>query len=679
MNRNCVLGINIVKKYYNQIFTNELLESLQKEMQIENLIFSYMYYSNLFSTGVNIDKIIIDDNYLKSDDEVKKLNDDIMKQSKTYIKNDLENVHKNVNFFDHNVSEHDFEENLERTFEGLNEILESFGDELEPKDTNISSNKTDDLSFVLENLNFIENIEEGCFNLFHLKLEKEEVYRITLTMIAYILRGIFTLKLGRKLIFSNETITTILFKALYIQNIYVQIFTLKNLKKYIVDDAEECADVHLKMIKLCLFSKSLCAFNRANEIIFYLLKSNKHVEEIFDFYFLKKMKRTLELHNNIQRLRILDVIADSLNLKNEKMYKIFQIEKKERKIDAAINHVTLLGNTFYPDIYEPNSQTDLLESDSENYISGDITYLSSDELNRVMTKYKLSVQEIMKLTKINIYKYLHLIYVKDDLLLKINVLEVFGKLVKNISYASTVKANINFLSEVLKDLGDPMQEILHVSILNSLISYYQINSVILNFIITAHSNILLKKIIEYINERNTDVERLIIGIKAFGFFFSTKEAAKILLELDPDIHVSCIDQISTHSHPDVLMHSINIWVLIMASKSVSQEWMEQIIHTRLFERVIIILKEIDDSLIQVNIFELLKLMISYSICDLILSEKWLINSLTETFKNTNFQLKKSRYTFFEAFFSAYEDDIKNNTYAYNIIKKYLQKKPTMYN
>lgn len=677
MDARSVLNINVVKKYYNQIFTNELLNSMQKEIKIEHLVFSYNHYSNILSNSINIDKIQMNENFLKSDDEVIKLNCEMVKQNRSYIKDDLNSVQQNFNFFDPNVSEHEFEENLEKTFEYLNMLLESFGDEIQTNDTSDSA-KTG-IGFILENLHFIENNEEDCFNLFHLKLEKEEVYKITLTMITYIIRGVLTLKVGRKLIFSNEIITSILLKALYIQNIYVQIFTLRNLKKYIMDDKEECADILLKMIKLCLFSKSLCAYNRASEILMYLFKENKHINDVFDYYFLKKMKKCLETHDNIQRLRILDFIADSLNIKDEKIFKIFQIEKRKRKIDDSVNQAALLENSYYPAIYEPNDQTDFVGSDSENYTIDDITYLDRDQLEIMMEKHHLDIKQVVTKTKINVYKYLHVIYLKDDLLLKINVLEIFSKLVKNVSYENTLKANIKFLTEVLRDLGDPIQEILHMSILNSLISYSHMNSVIVKFLITADSNILLRKIIEYVNERNSDVERLIVGLKAFGYFFSIKEAAKIFLELDEDIHVSCIDQISTHSHTDVLRHSINIWILIIASKSVPEEWLEKIIHTKLFERIIIILKEIDDSLIRINIFELLKIMLNYSICNLILSEEWLINSLAGSFENNNFQLKKSRYTFFQAFYEAYESDIQqSSTYAYNVIKNYLKKTPTMY-
>ncbi|CRH03698.1 conserved Plasmodium protein, unknown function [Plasmodium relictum] len=675
MDKNTILELNDVKFYYNKVFTNELLVSLQKEMKIEDLIFSYSHYSNLLSGNEHFDKYEIESDYLKSDDEIKNLNNYLLDQNNIHMKQKTYDSEEILNYFDPYITEENFEEKIEKTFQDLNNILKSSYAKNEIED----SSKID-INEILQNLK-VEK-EQQYYKIFELRLEKNQMHQITLIMIAFIIRSIFNLSLGRKLIFSNKNINHILLRALYIQNIYVQIFTLKNIKRYIVEDREYCDKIHLKMIKICIFSKSLCSFNRANEIILILVKENKQVNDIFDFYFLKKLKKSLEKSDNIQRLRLLDFIADNMNINNEAICNIFQINKKNCYSNENINFLkgdkldsTHLSITFEDD---KNLENLSFESDYENCSFDDISFINQKCVSEIMNKYCLKLNEICKITKINIYKYLHMIYLKDDLLLKINVLEIFSKLIKNIHYCDTISENIHFLRIVLNDLKKSDEDILHLNILNSIISYSKINSLVLNFILNAHSNILMKTIIKFLCDSSMNVEKLIVGIKSFGYFFSIKESCEILLKLNPNIHLISIEKITSHSHVNVLRHSINIWLRIIPSNSKEYGWLKDLIHNILFEKVISILKEIEDMIVQINIYNLLEIMINYDICDLLLKEQWLIKSLLGNFQNNSYELKMSRYNFFMAFYQVNKTIISNNSYADNIINNFIKCIPKRY-
>ncbi|CRG95939.1 conserved Plasmodium protein, unknown function [Plasmodium gallinaceum] len=675
MDSNNVLDLNDVKCYYNKVFTNELLLSLEKEIKIEDLIFSYSYYSNLLGGNENFDKHEIENDYLKSDDEIINSNNYLIEENKMYMKKNTYDSEGTLNYFDPYITEEEFEEKIEKTFYDLNNILKSSYTENKVGDFNKV-----DLNEVLQNLK-VEKVQE-YYQIFELRLEKNQMYQIILIMIAFIIRSIFNLSLGRKLIFSNKNINNILLRALYIQNIYIQIFTLRNIKKYIIEDGEYCDKIHLKMLKICIFSKSLCSFNRANEIILLLVKENKKVNEIFDFYFLKKLKKSLEKSDNIQRLRLLDFITDNINLNNEAFVDIFQVNKKkcynneienllkDDKSDAT--HLSII----YKD--DQNLENFTFDSDYENCTFNDISFVDQNCVKEMMNKYCLKLNDICKMIKINIYKYLHMIYLKDDLLLKINVLEIFSKLIKNIYYCDAVSENINFLHTVLNDLKKSNEEILHLNILNSIISYSKINPLVLSFILNSHSNILMKTTIQFLCDCSMNVEKIIVGIKSFGYFFSIKESCEILLKLNPNIHLISIEKISSHSHVNVLRHSINIWLRIIPSKSMDFVWFKDLIHNILFEKIITILKEIDDILIQINIYNLLEIMINYDICDLLLKEQWLIKSLLGNFENNSYELKMSRYNFFMSFYKANKTSISNNSYADNIINNFIKNTPKRY-
>ncbi|KAI4835597.1 hypothetical protein MKS88_004809 [Plasmodium brasilianum] len=730
-NSNIILELNAVKGYYNKVFTNTLLQTLQRDIKVEDLIFSYNHYSNLLVENKNYDDDYheISSDYLKSDDEMDKVSPNSFDKNKHLgMEHSKEDT---INYFDPSISEETFEEKIEKTFDYLNNFIKSFCEESQMN----KSGEMEIINSLMQTLE-IEKVNEEQYQIFNMCFDKFQIYQITLIVLAYILRSIFNLSLGRKIIFSNERINEILLRALYKQNIYVQIFTLKNLKKYIIQDGEDCDKIHLKMIKICIFSKSLCSFNRAYEILLHLIKDNKQVSEIFDFYFLKKLKKSLENLNNIQRLRFLDLICDSINLNAAKICDIFRISKKNSLIinkegnnllkgEGENNHSTnlladssnlltdssnlladssnlladssnLLANSsnlladsanLSADVHTRNANFQVhnfsFESEYEEEVCtfGEISYIYQKTVDEKMKKYNLKIKDICKMTKINIYKYLHMIYLKDDLLLKINVLEIFSKLIQNIYYCDAVFENTYFLHTVLNDLKNMSDEgeILHLSIFNSIISYSKINSSVLSFLINAHSNILMTRIIDYLSESsNKNNEKLIVGIKSFGFFFSIKQCSQILLNIKSNIHLLAINNINTHAHTNVLRHSINIWVKILPSKSMNFEWFKDLIHTILFNKIIVVLKEIDDTLIQMNIYQLLEIMITYNIAHLILKEQWLIRSLQENFENNSYDLKMSRYNFFKEFYQFSKNIIISDPFADTLIKNFIEKIPKRY-
>ncbi|SBT71975.1 conserved Plasmodium protein, unknown function [Plasmodium malariae] len=692
-NSNIILELNAVKGYYNKVFTNTLLQTLQRDIKVEDLIFSYNHYSNLLVENKNYDDDYheISSDYLKSDDEMDKVSPNSFDKNKhlgmEYSKEDT------INYFDPSISEETFEEKIEKTFDYLNNFIKSFCEESHMN----KSGEMEIINSLMQTLE-IEKVNEEQYQIFNMCFDKFQIYQITLIVLAYILRSIFNLSLGRKIIFSNE-----LLRALYEQNIYVQIFTLKNLKKYIIQDGEDCDKIHLKMIKICIFSKSLCSFNRAYEILLHLIKDNKQVSEIFDFYFLKKLKKSLENLNNIPRLRFLDLICDSINLNAAKICDIFRISKKNSLIinkegnnllkgEGENNHSSNLladSSNLLPDsanlsadVHTRNANFQVhnfsFESEYEEEVCtfGEISYIYQKTVDEKMKKYNLKIKDICKMTKINIYKYLHMIYLKDDLLLKINVLEIFSKLIQNIYYCDAVFENTYFLHTVLNDLKNMSDEgeILHLSIFNSIISYSKINSSVLSFLINAHSNILMTRIIDYLSESsNKNNEKLIVGIKSFGYFFSFKQCSQILLNIKSNVHLLAINNINTHAHTNVLRHSINIWVKILPSKSMNFEWFKDLIHTILFNKITVVLKEIDDTLIQMNIYQLLEIMITYNIAHLILKEQWLIRSLQGNFENNSYELKMSRYNFFKEFYQFSKNIIISDPFADNLIKNFIEK------
>lgn len=276
-----------------------------------------------------------------------------------------------------------------------------------------------------------------------------------------------------------------------------------------------------------------------------------------------------------------------------------------------------------------------------------------------------------------------MIYQKEDLLLKINVLEIFSKFVQIKYYSDSTVQNSHLLHTILKDLQNPDDEVLPVSILNSLICYAQISSSLLHFIINTHDSILMKTIIYFLTNdssqgSSSNVEKLIVGIKAFGYFFSMKESNEALVNLNSNAHLIVINNISTHSHTNVLKHAINIWIKILPAECMGAQWNKQLIHSVLFQKVIKILKEIDDQEVQINTYQLLRVMIPYSIVDFIIQEQWLIRTLQSSFGNNSYELKMSRYYFFKELYELNKITITNDAFADNLISNFLEKMPKRY-
>ncbi|SOV16205.1 conserved Plasmodium protein, unknown function [Plasmodium gaboni] len=712
-----VLDFKEVKDYYNKIFTSEVLISLEKDIKLEDLMFSYNYYSYLINENDNVDEsYVIPSDYLNSDVDMEYNTDDniksngfILKEQERMYKRNVNYKYSNddmINYFDPLTSEEEYEEKIEKTFEYLNNLLLSLDrDNIDmnynhPNGSN-SSNNLHLINQICINLNVIKE-NDNIYKLGNIQVDKCQINQITLIIIAYIITSIFKLSMGRKIIFSNKNINHMLFRTLHLQNIYIQIYTLKNLKKYIIEDGELYDIIHLKMIKLCIFSKSLCSFNRANDILLRLLREKKcHSSDIFDFYFLKKLKLSLDRSDNIQRLRLLDFISDCINITNdEKLCNLFKLDvlSSQNKTPSNINDHTNVNNNNYnnddgSDMYQLsnvekqfkehnqiNNNVDKCDECDDEYMNiDDIIYSQVHGLKDIMKKHNYKKEYIYQMIRIDLYKYLYMIYIKDDLLLKINVLEIFSKLIQNINYSNGLNIdNSHLLHNVLYDLKKNDEYILHLSIINSLISYSYMNESILHFLIDSHSNILLKTILQYINNKESDVEKLIVGIKAFGFFFSYKESCNLILNLDKNAHLIVINHISTHSNTNVLLHSINIWLKIFTSKPMDDTWIKNIIHSVLLEKIILILKEIDDNNIQTNIFKLLQLMIPYDIVTTILNEQWIIKGLNDTLENKTYDLKISRYNFFVALYKHNKDIISNNAYADNLIRNFIEPPPKRY-
>ncbi|VTZ67668.1 conserved Plasmodium protein, unknown function [Plasmodium chabaudi chabaudi] len=663
-----ILDLNAVKGYYNKVFTNELVLKLQKDIKIEDLIFSYSYYSNLGSENSNFDNYEISSDYLKSDNEIDQSNSNSFYNDKKFRIENEEEEEEPINYFDPNVSEQMFDDKIKKTFEYLNNFLKSFY-------TNNFSNETNDteiINYIVDTLK-VEKENDESYKIYDMNFDKSQISQITLIIIAYIIKNLFDLSLGRKLIFSNENINKLLLKAIYMQNIYIQIFTLKNLKKYLIEDGEYYDTAHLKMIKMCIFSKSLCSFNRANDIIIRLIKENKQVNEIFDYYFLKKLKKNLEQSDIIQRLRLLDLIIDCINLNNSYVYEAFKLESKPE--NDSINYEKKIKDieNVVQNLYNNNTQ-----AFETCYTSDDVSFIDKEILKYNMDKNNLNINDVCKLIKINIYKYLIIIYLKNDLLLKINVLEIFSKLAQN-KYFCNAFENTYFLHIILNDLNNLDEEILHINILNSLISYSNMSPQLLNVVINAHSNCLIKKINDYISDTSCiNNENLIIGLKAFGYFFSINEASKIFLSINPNIYITAINTINTHAHTNVLRHAINIWIKILPYECNNSDFFKKIVHDFLFKKIITVLKEISDTIIQINIYELLQKIINYDITELIINEQWLIKSLQNNFESNTYDLKMSRYNFFKSLYKVHQNIIINNSYANNIINNFLEKVPSRY-
>ncbi|CAD2099799.1 conserved Plasmodium protein, unknown function [Plasmodium vinckei] len=663
-----ILDLNAVKGYYNKVFTNERVLKLQKDIKIEDLIFSYSYYSNLGAENSNFDNFEISSDYLKSDNEIDQSNANSFYNDKKFrIENEEEE--EPINYFDPNVSEQMFDEKIKKTFEYLNNFLKSFYIDNFSNETN----DTEIINYVVDTLK-VEKENNESYKIYDMNFDKTQISQITLIIIAYIIKNLFDLSLGRKLIFSNENINKLLLKAIYMQNIYIQIFTLKNLKKYLIEDGEYYDTTHLKMIKMCIFSKSLCSFNRANDIIIRLIKENKQVNEIFDYYFLKKLKKNLEQSDIIQRLRLLDLIIDCINLNNSYVYEIFKLKSKpENDSTNYEKKIKDIENVIHNLCTNNNSQ-----AFEESYTFDDISFIDKEILKHNMEKNNLNIDDVCKLIKINIYKYLIIIYLKNDLLLKINVLEIFSKLAQN-KYFCDAFENTYFLHIILNDLNNLDEDILHINILNSLISYSNMSPQLLNVVINAHSNCLIKKINDYISDTSCiNNEKLIIGLKAFGYFFSINEASKIFLSINPNIYVTVINTINTHAHTNVLRHAINIWIKILPYEYNNSDFFKKIVHDFLFKKIITILKEISDTIIQINIYELLQKIINYDIAELIINEQWLIKSLQDSFESNTYELKMSRYNFFKSLYKVHQNIIINNSYANNIINNFLEKVPSRY-
>ncbi|SCN58917.1 conserved Plasmodium protein, unknown function [Plasmodium chabaudi adami] len=664
-----ILDLNAVKGYYNKVFTSELVLKLQKDIKIEDLIFSYSYYSNLGSENSNFDNYEINSDYLKSDNEIDQSNSNSFYNDKKFrIENEEEEEEEPINYFDPNVSEQMFDDKIKKTFEYLNNFLKSFYTENFSNETN----DTEIINYIVDTLK-VEKENDESYKIYDMNFDKSQISQITLIIIAYIIKNLFDLSLGRKLIFSNENINKLLLKAIYMQNIYIQIFTLKNLKKYLIEDGEYYDTAHLKMIKMCIFSKSLCSFNRANDIIIRLIKENKQVNEIFDYYFLKKLKKNLEQSDIIQRLRLLDLIIDCINLNNSYVYEVFKLESKPE--NDSINYEKKIKDieNVVQNLYNNNTQ-----AFETCYTSDDVSFIDKEILKYNMDKNNLNINDVCNLIKINIYKYLIIIYLKNDLLLKINVLEIFSKLAQN-KYFCDAFENTYFLHIILNDLNNLDEEILHINILNSLISYSNMSPQLLNVVINAHSNCLIKKINDYISDTSCiNNENLIIGLKAFGYFFSINEASKIFLSINPNIYITAINTINTHAHTNVLRHAINIWIKILPYECNNSDFFKKIVHDFLFKKIITVLKEISDTIIQINIYELLQKIINYDITELIINEQWLIKSLQNNFESNTYDLKMSRYNFFKSLYKFHQNIIINNSYANNIINNFLEKVPSRY-
>ncbi|ANQ06416.1 Uncharacterized protein PCOAH_00006980 [Plasmodium coatneyi] len=689
-----IIEVNAIKGYYKKTFTNELLLSLQKEINIEDLLYSYNYYSNLLTEDDKFDNEEVGSEYLKSEDEQEELPPS--GTDKKYKVRKEDSGEDMINYFDPTVSEELYEEKIEQTFEYLDNFLKAF---YVPNDMN-KSGEMEIINDVVKNL-VIEKVNDEEYKILDMQCEKSQIYEITLIIIAYIIRNIFSLSLGRKIIFSNEKMTNLLLRALYKQNIYIQIFTLKNLKKYIMEDGECLQDIHLKMIKICIFSKSLCSFNRSNEMVKLLVKENKHVSEIFDLYFLKKLKKSLEHSDNVQRLRLLDLIAECANINSQQICNIFQTKKKKSVMqenveqDVGMSHQGEKKETHTggdvphgtTDKYDDDANLENFTYDSnyeeEECTYDDISFVSKNIVQDEMKKHNIQLSQICKMVKINVYKYLYMLYQKEDLLLKINVLEIFSKFVQNEYYSDCTVQNCYLLHTVLKDLHNPDDDVLPLSILNSLICYAKISSALLHFIITAHDNILMKTIIYYLandstNGSSANVEKLIVGIKSFGYFFSMKASCQALVNLNQNAHLIVINNINTHSHTNVLKHAINIWIKIIPAECMGAQWNKQLIHDVLFQKVITILKEIDDQEVQINTYQLLRVMIPYSIADFIIQEQWLIRTLQSSFGNNSYELKMSRYNFFKELYELNKITITNDAFADNLISNFLEKMPKRY-
>ncbi|EUD64423.1 hypothetical protein C922_05198 [Plasmodium inui San Antonio 1] len=691
-----ILEVNVIKGYYKKTFTNELLHSLQNEINVEDLLYSYNYYSHLLTGDDKFDNEEMGSEYLKSEDELEE--SPPSHEDKKYKVRKEDSDEDMINYFDPTITEELYEEKIEQTFQYLDNFLKAF---YVPNDMNKSS-EMEIINDVVKNL-VIEKINNDEYKILDMQCEKSQIYEITLIIIAYIIRNIFSLSLGRKIIFSNKKITSLLLRALYKQNIYIQIFTLKNLKKYIMEDGECLQDIHLKMIKICIFSKSLSSFNRSNEMIQFLVKENKHVSEIFDFCFLEKLKKSLEHSDNVQRLRLLDLISECANINSQQICDIFRTKKKKKNMtqedaeqdggtsDQGENEETHTGDDVPPATTDTDDDVDVnlenftydSEYEEEKCTYDDISFVSKNVVEEEMKKHNVKLSQICKMIKINVYKYLYMIYQKDDLLLKINVLEIFSKFVQNEYYSDSTVQNCYFLHTVLNDLHNSNDDVLPLSILNSLICYAKINSALLHFIITAHDNILIKTIIHYLTKDSThgsssNMEKLIVGIKSFGYFFSLKESSEALVSLNPNAHLIIINNINTHSHTNVLKHAINIWIKILPAECMGAEWNKQLIHDVLFQKLITILKEIEDEEVQINTYQVLRAMVPYSIVDLIIQEHWLLRTLRSSLENKSYELKMSRYNFFKELYELNGITITNDAFSDNLISNFLEKEPKRY-
>ncbi|VWU49353.1 conserved protein, unknown function [Hepatocystis sp. ex Piliocolobus tephrosceles] len=679
-NNKTVFEFNDIKKYYNQVFTKELLLRFEKEINIEKLIYSYFYYFNLYIGNNDIEKDTIESDYLDTDDEFAIMYSDTFNKNiklRTYDENSIRNNNNYlINYFDPNIDENTYEKKIENTFSYLNNFLISLYTDSNDNSKKLSENEIINNTFSTINVN--EGKEEDKFVIFDIDFDKVQINELTLIIMAYIIRSIFNLPLGRKLIFSNINNNNLLLKSIIIQNIYIQIFILRNLKKYLMDDGESYDNVHLKMIKICLFSKSLCSFNYSNKILLYLINQNKQIQKIFDFYFLKKL--------TIQRLRLLEFITECLNSNNETICNIFSVNTQKNY------HSDFVSNKNDKDFEELMTTCDKYEDVDGKHVSGGqqqnktdineymLSLMDPIILQNKMQKYNLTQNDVYNMTKINLYKYLIILYSKNDLLLKINVLEIFNKLVQTTYCSNSILENCYFLYIVLIDLYFSNDELLHTSILNSLISDAQPSKSIIHVLMNAHSNILIKKIIEYVqnDSNNINDEKLVVGIKAFGYFFSFKDYTKLFLTLNPNIHLMAINKISTHSNTNLLKHAINIWIKIIASECMNKDWYEMLIHNLLFNKIIIILKEIDDNIIHRNIFDLLTIIIKFDIINLILNEQWLIKSLQVNSKNDTYELKISKYNFFKLLYEQNKHIIATHSYEENIMQNFLKNLPKMY-
>ncbi|GAB68279.1 hypothetical protein PCYB_131540 [Plasmodium cynomolgi strain B] len=574
-----IVEVNAIKGYYKKTFTNELLLSLQKEINIEDLLYSYNYYSNFLTEDDKFDNEEVGSEYLKSEDELEELppsgGDKKYKVRKGDSDEDM------INYFDPTVSEELYEEKIEQTFEYLDNFLKAF---YVPNDMN-DSGEMEIINDVVKNL-VIEKINDDEYKILDMQCEKSQIYEITLIIIAYIIRNIFSLK---------------------------------------------CANIN---------SQQIC-----------------------NIFQTKKKKKNMTQENAEQDGGTSD-----------------QGEKEETHTGGDVPPATT--DTDDADVNLENFTYDS-EYEEEECTYDDISFVSKNLVEEEMKKHNVQLSQICKMIKINVYKYLYMIYKKDDLLLKINVLEIFSKFVQNEYYSNSTVENCYFLHTVLKDLHKSDDEVLPLSILNSLICYSKINSALLHFIISTHDNILMKTIISYLTNDSThgsssNVEKLIVGIKSFGYFFSLKESSQALLSLNSNAHLIVINNINTHSHTNVLKHAINIWVKILPAECMGAEWNKQLVHDVLFQKVITILKEIDDTEVQINAYQVLRFMVPYSIADFIIQEQWLIRTLKSSFGNNSYELKMNRYNFFKELYELNKITITNDAFADNLISNFLEKVPKRY-